>query len=81
VVTYQLRAGVADSVRAAVDAGVAPDANTFVEDAIIERLKELRRERLYAAYQEAANDAAYVAEMVEIDAEFDVAVGDGLDDE
>lgn len=80
-VTYQLRAGVADSVRAAVDAGVAPDANTFVEDAIIERLKELRRERLYAAYQEAADDPAYAAEMAEINAEFDPAVSDGLDDE
>ncbi len=80
-VTYQLRAGVADSVRAAVEAGVAPDANTFVEDAIIERLKELRRERLYAAYQEAANDPAYVADMAEINAEFDVAIGDGLDGE
>ena len=80
-VTYQLRAGVADSVRAAVDAGVAPDANTFVEDAIVERLKELRRERLYAAYAEAASDPEYAAEMAEIDAEFDSAVGDGLDDE
>jgi hypothetical protein len=80
-VTYQLRAGVADSVRAAVDAGVAPDANTFVEDAIIERLKELRRERLYAAYAEAQNDPDYAAEMAELNAEFDFAVGDGLGDE
>jgi hypothetical protein len=80
-VTYQLRAGVADSVRAAVDAGVAPDANTFVEDAIVERLKELRRERLYAAYAEAANDPEYTAEMAEITAEFEPAIGDGLDDE
>lgn len=80
-VTYQLRTGVADSVRAAVDAGAAPDANTFVEDAIIERLKELRRERLYAAYAEAANDPAYAAEMAEITAEFDPAVSDGLGDE
>jgi hypothetical protein len=47
----------------------------------VERLKELRRERLYAAYQEAANNPAYVGEMAEIDAEFDVAVRDGLEDE
>jgi hypothetical protein len=52
-----------------------------VEDAIIERLKELRRERLCAAYQEAANDPAYAAEMAEINDEFASAVGDGLDDE
>jgi hypothetical protein len=47
----------------------------------VERLNELRRERLYAAYQEAADDPAYVAEMADINTEFDVAVGDGLGDE
>jgi len=46
----------------------------------VERLKELRRERQYTAYQEAANDPAYAADMVEINAESDVAVGDGLED-
>jgi len=35
-----------------------------------------RRERLEAAYREAANDPAYQAEMDEIDR----AVGDGLDE-
>lgn len=47
----------------------------------VERLKELRRERLYAEYQEAADDPAYAADTAEINAEFDVAVGDGLGDE
>lgn len=37
-----------------------------------------RKERLRQAYAEAASDAAYQAEMAEIDRAFDVAVGDGL---
>jgi Arc/MetJ-type ribon-helix-helix transcriptional regulator len=77
-VSYQLRESVAQSVRAAVEAGAAPSANAFVEEAILRQLKELRRERLYAAYQEAANDPEYVAEMAELTAEFDFAVADGL---
>lgn len=79
-VTYQLRAGVADRVRAAVEAGAAPDADSFVEDAIVAHLKELRRARLYAAYEEAWNDPEYQAEMAELSAEFDGTVGDGLED-
>ncbi|HEX8320832.1 hypothetical protein [Longimicrobium sp.] len=35
----------------------------------------------YAAYEEAGRDPDYAAEMTEVDAEFDLAVGDGLDDE
>jgi Arc/MetJ-type ribon-helix-helix transcriptional regulator len=77
-VSYQLRESVAESVRAAVEIGAAPSANAFVEEAIIRQLKELRRERLYAAYQEAANDPEYAAEMAELTAEFDCTVADGL---
>lgn len=77
-VSYQLRESVAESVRAAVESGAAASANSFVEDAIIQRLKGLRRERLYAAYEEAASDPEYVAEMAELADEFDRAVADGL---
>jgi hypothetical protein len=35
----------------------------------------------YTAYEEAGRDPDYAAEMAEVDAEFDLAVGDGLDDE
>ena len=38
-----------------------------------------RKELLRRAYQEAAGDVAYQAEMAEIDRAFDVAVGDGLE--
>ncbi|HYW11356.1 MAG TPA: hypothetical protein VE871_05345 [Longimicrobium sp.] len=45
----------------------------------VNRLKERRRERLYAAYQEAAGDPAYIMEMSELTEEFECVVGDGLD--
>lgn len=80
-VSYQIRASVADGLRSAVEAGAAASVNAFVEDAIIERLKQLRRERLYAAYAEAAKDPEYAAEMVELDRDFDTTVADGLDDD
>jgi hypothetical protein len=40
--------------------------------------KVSRKERLRQAYAEAAQDAAYQAEMAEIDRAFDSTVGDGL---
>jgi hypothetical protein len=52
-----------------------------VEAALIQQLKEARRERLYKAYEEAAADAQYVAEMSELDRDFDVTIADGLDGE
>jgi hypothetical protein len=58
-----------------------PMSNTnerLAQDAV-DHPKERRRERLYAAYQEAANDPAYVREMGELTAEFECAVDDGLD--
>jgi phage gp16-like protein len=79
-VSYQIRSSVADGIRTAVETGAAASVNAFVEDAIVERLKQLRRDRLYAAYEEAANDPEYVTEMAELDRDFDVTVADGLGD-
>jgi hypothetical protein len=45
-----------------------------VEAALIQQFKEARRERLYKAYEEAAADAQYVAEMSELDREGDAFV-------
>ena len=39
-----------------------------------------RLERLDAAYTEAAHDSAFLADMIEIDRAFDVAIADGLDE-
>jgi hypothetical protein len=80
-VSYQIRASIADGIRSAVDAGAAPSVNAFVEEAIVERLKELRRERLYAAYEQAAADPEYRSEIAELNRDFEVVVSDGLGDD
>ncbi len=53
--------------------------NEQIAREIIDRLKERRRERLYAAYREAASDPAHVSEMSELNADFECTVADGLD--
>jgi len=75
--SFQLRASVAEAIRAVVKAGEAPSANVFVEEAVKERLRERRRERVYAAYAEAALDPVFMAEMAETTRVFDVTIGDG----
>lgn len=75
--SFQFHASVAEAIRAVVKSGEAPSANVFVEDAVKERLRECRREKLYAAYAEAADDPDFMAEMSDTVRAFDVALGDG----
>lgn len=42
-----------------------------------DRLRARRRERVYAAYAEAARDPEFMAEMADIDRAFDVTGSDG----
>ena len=76
--SFQLHASVAVAIRAVVKSGEAPSANVFVEEAVKERLRQRRREKIYAAYAEAAQDPEFMAEMRETDRAFDAAVGDGV---
>lgn len=76
--SFQLHASVADAIRAVVKSGEAPSANVFVEEAVKERLRERRREKVYAAYAEAAEDPEFMAEMLETDRAFDATVADGM---
>jgi len=69
---------VADAIRAVVGAGEAPSADAFIEAAVVAQLRERRRRTVYAAYEQAAADPLFVAEMGRISREFDGAVGDGL---
>jgi hypothetical protein len=69
---------VADAVRALVDAGQAPSMDAFIEEAVIAQLRERRRARVYAAYEEAADDPVFMAELEEINRALDIAIGDGL---
>jgi len=77
-VSLRLHASVADAIRALVDAGEAPSADAFIEAAVVAELRERRRRTVYAAYEKAAANPLFVAEMGRITREFDGAVGDGL---
>lgn len=79
-VTYQMHASTLDAIRQSVEKGLYASQNEFVEEAVVAHLRELRRAKVYAAYDEAAGDPEFVAEQEEITAAFDAALLDGLPD-
>jgi Arc/MetJ-type ribon-helix-helix transcriptional regulator len=76
--SIQMRTSTIEAVRHAVESGAAASQNEFVETAVIALLRELRREKVYASYREAAADPAYTARMDAVSTSFEAAVGDGL---
>lgn len=76
--TVQLSESVVTAIKALVKIGEAASANAFVEDAVRASLRERRRAKIYAAYEEAANDPAFMAEMNADTRAFDNALRDGL---
>jgi hypothetical protein len=80
-VGWQVRQSVAEAVKEAVEDGAAESQNAFVEDALLRRLKELRREKIYSAYGAAAQDPAFMAEMRSITEAFSGTERDGLEGE
>lgn len=78
-VGWQVSRSVAEAVKAAVESGAAESQNAFVEDALLRRLKELRRDRIYSAYEEAAQDPVFMEDMRSTSEAFGVTVRDGLE--
>ena len=78
-VTFQMHASTLDAVREAVERGGYASQSGFVEEAVVARLRELRRTRVYAGYEEAARDPGFMAEQREITEAFDAALLDGLE--
>jgi uncharacterized protein (UPF0305 family) len=77
-VSYQMRTSTIAAVKQAVERGAATSQNEFVEEAVVARLRELRRAKVYAAYQDAARDPEFMADMAETTEAFDAALLDGL---
>jgi Arc/MetJ-type ribon-helix-helix transcriptional regulator len=77
-VTYQMHASTLEAIRHTVETGTYASQNEFVEEAVVAHLRDLRRAKVYAAYEEAARDPEFMAEQREITAAFDVALLDGL---
>ena len=75
--TVQLSESVVAQIKNVVETGEAASANVFVEDAVREKLRERRRAKVYAAYEEAAHDPAYMADLNADMKAFDVTLSDG----
>src|SRR5680860_79804 len=78
-VGWQVRQSVAEAVKEAVENGAAESQNAFVEDALLRRLKALRRDRIYSAYEEAAQDPIFMEDMRSITEAFSGTARDGLE--
>jgi hypothetical protein len=78
-VGWQVRQSIAEAVKEAVANGAAESQNAFVEDALLRRLKALRREKIYSAYEEAAQDPVFMEDMRSVREAFSGTVRDGLE--
>lgn len=76
--TLQLSESIVDAIRKVVSVGEAPSAAVFVENAVRASLRERRRVKVYAAYEQAAADPAFLADMNADSRAFDSTLRDGL---
>jgi Arc/MetJ-type ribon-helix-helix transcriptional regulator len=77
-VTLQLSESVLEAIKTVVETGEAASANVFVEDAVRAKLRERRRAKIYAAYEEASRDPAFMHDMNADLQTFDATLADGL---
>lgn len=78
-VGWQVSQSVAEAVKEAVENGAAESQNAFVEDALLRRLKDLRRARIYASYEEAARDPVFMEDMRSTGEAFGFTARDGVE--
>ncbi|TVR65965.1 MAG: hypothetical protein EA427_17170 [Spirochaetaceae bacterium] len=70
-VTYQLSAEVISEVREAVNAGYASSMSRFVEDAMRQRLRDIRDERIRDALLRAASDPQVERDVAAVESVLD----------
>ena len=75
---WQVPEALADAVRQAVEDGHASSQNAFIEHALLRHLAEVRRERIYQAYADAAKDPIFAADMARVTSDYEIVSGDGL---
>ncbi len=78
-VTVHLHASVSVAITRLVNQGAAASQGAFIEAAVLAKLREMRREKVYAAYAEAAADTGFMAEMSNTLNAFDTAIADGFE--
>lgn len=77
-ITLQISESVVEAVKALVSAGEAASTNVFVEEALRAQLRERRKARIYAAYEQASRDPVFMREMNANLEAFDQTLSDGL---
>ncbi|MBM4184981.1 MAG: CopG family transcriptional regulator [Gemmatimonadetes bacterium] len=75
---YRIPRSLVLEVREAVESGEAKSQNEFVERALRRELRATHWRRLNEAYDQAASDPEFMAEMSEEARAWDVTVADGL---
>jgi len=75
-ITLQLSESVIAQVKRVVESGGTSSASVFVEEAVREKIRERRRAKVYAAYEEAAADPGYLDELSADMAAFDPTLAD-----
>lgn len=76
--SFTLHEDVLEAARIAVARGDAENLSAFVEQAVEEKLRRTRRAALYAAYDEAAGDPHFLADVDAAARTFEAADLDGL---
>jgi hypothetical protein len=76
--SLSLRADVLEAAKEIVQSGGADNLSAFVEAAVEEKVRRTRQEILYASYEAAAKDAAFLGSMSDVAHEFAIADTDGL---
>jgi Arc/MetJ-type ribon-helix-helix transcriptional regulator len=72
-VTFSLPPQLMEEVKELVQAGVAASQNAFVEQALMQRVREARKELLRQEFQEAARDPLFLRDIEETMADFAAA--------
>ena len=62
-VTYSLPEALVEDVRSVVRDGAAPSYSAFVEEALADSVRRAHEERLAEAFQSAANDPEFLADV------------------
>lgn len=77
-ISLQISESLHEAVKALVRTGEVASTNVFVEEAIRARLRDRRKALIYASYEKAARDPAFMRDMnADLEA-FDVTLSDGL---
>lgn len=77
-ISLQITESVYDAMKTLVSTGEVASTNVFVEEAVRAKLRERRKARIYAAYEQASRDPAFMRDMnADVEA-FDATLSDGL---